>query len=94
MISDDVRRYVDQLKGGNVSCVGQFDLATGGTTTVVPRRGVSSNSVILTMAVPPNSLNSDVQRIEAALNQFTVTHTNSGSPRTFRYVFFTGPLAT
>ena len=93
LVDDENRRAVNEILQGRTHAASSFDLATGVTSTVVTKTGVSSNSVILTMAYSALASQADIVRIVPAKDSFTVTHTNSGNARTHRYVYFTG-LAT
>ncbi len=89
-IDAEVRRELDALKQGAIFAASTFTANVSSTTTVVTKRGVSSGSIINITAVNSNASNSDIVRVIAAKDSFTVTHNSSSvAARTYGYAYFT-----
>lgn len=91
MISDEVRREINDLLKGKTYTAGEVTLdVSPATSTTVNKTGVSSNSVVQ-LTAHTNAVQSDIIRVVPAKDLFVVTHTASASSnRVFRYTFWTG----
>lgn len=90
MNDEEIRRKTNALTQGFVTCASTFTLgASPATSTVVAKRGVSSNSVVLPMAVLSGTILSDITAIVPTKDSFTVYHSNRTATRVFAYAFFT-----
>lgn len=88
---DQLEREIYDLFNGSLDSVGEVTLTANTTTTTVEHRGVSSNSVIVLMALTTNAASEGVgKKIVPTKGQFVITHANNAqTDRTFRYHFHT-----
>lgn len=90
MIDPEIRRKLNDLRMGFITCAGTFTLgASPATSTVVSRTGIGTNSVIIPMASSTASIQDEITAIVPAKDSFTVYHNNRTATRTYSYVFLT-----
>ena len=93
MIDAEVRRWLNDLQAGRNVTVGEVTLTNSATSTTVTASGCSSGSCVLMF--PKDSggateFGGGSLYIVPGKGQFVITHSNTVSTRTFRYVVFTG----
>lgn len=88
-IDPDIRRELEYLMQGFISPAGTLTLATSGTTTTIPHRGVSSNSCIGLTPYDAGARTEGIPQCVPAKGQFVLTHTATATPRTYRYTVHT-----
>ena len=87
--TSDLRRLENEVKQGLVFTAGQLALVTSGTTTSVTRDGVSSSSIVSLTPFDAGAKTEGIPQVVPANGAFTLTHTSTSTPRTYRYVVHT-----
>jgi hypothetical protein len=87
--ASDLRRLENEVKQGLVYTAGQLALVTSGTTTSVTRDGVSSSSIVSLTPYDTGAKNEGIPQVVPTNGAFTITHTSTSTPRTYRFVVHT-----
>lgn len=83
----DISKVIDQILRGQTDNVGEVTLTLSATTTLVTDARVGTSSVITFAATDATSAAELANLYVSTTNgSFTITHSNAGTTRTFKYV--------
>lgn len=85
----ELRRAINEVKLGLCFVAGSLSLTSSTTTTTVTRDGVSASSVVSLTPYNTGAKNEGIPQVVPATGSFVLTHTNTTTPRTYRYVVHT-----
>lgn len=86
---EDLRRAINEVKRGMTFVAGTLSLTASVTSTAITRDGVSSSSVVSLTPYNTGAKNEGIPQVVPATGSFVITHTNTTTARTYRYVVHT-----
>lgn len=93
MIADQTERKFKSIRQGRLDSVNTLSLASSATTTVVSHPACSSTSHVSLSPTNAAAKTEGIPQVTPGNGTFTLTHSSSGSSRTYSYAIFTPSVA-